>query len=82
MVERLSLVDSAFFEVETENTDDKVNHYTRVLRHYGALFMEFRDAWAEGDGDRVVRCWKLFLPHFRAAGCTKYAWKHFGFSYR
>ena len=77
VVERLSLVDSAFFEVETENTDDKVYHYTRVLCHYGALFMEFRDAWAEGDGDRVVRCWKLFLPHFRAAGCTKYALEAF-----
>lgn len=39
--------------------------------------MEFRDAWAEGDGDRVLRCWKLFLPHFRAAGCTKYALEAF-----
>ena len=22
---------------------------------------------------RVLRCWKLFLPHFKAAGCTKYS---------
>lgn len=34
--------------------------------------MELRDAWAEGDGDRVLRCWKLFLPHFKIAGCRKY----------
>ena len=31
------------------------------------------DAWEEGDGDRVFQCWRLFLPHFRADGCTKYA---------
>ena len=35
--------------------------------------MEFRDAWAEGDGERVLRCWKMFLPHFQAAGHTKYS---------
>ena len=35
--------------------------------------MEFRDAWHEGDGERVLRCWKLFLPHFKVAGCTKYS---------
>ena len=35
--------------------------------------MELRDAWLEGDGQRVIRCWKLFLPHFKAAGCTKYS---------
>lgn len=35
--------------------------------------MEFRDAWAEGDGNRVLRCWKLFMPHFLASGCTKYS---------
>ena len=35
--------------------------------------MEFRDAWAEGDGERVLRCWRLFLPHFQVAGHTKYS---------
>ena len=35
--------------------------------------IEFRDAWAEGDGERVLRCWRLFLPHFRVAGHTKYS---------
>lgn len=35
--------------------------------------MEFRDAWAEGDGGRIYRCWRLLLPHFISYGHTKYA---------
>ncbi len=41
--------------------------------HYGALVTEIWDAWVEGDGNRVILCWKLFMPHFRSSGCTKYA---------
>ena len=41
--------------------------------HFGSLVMEFRDAWAEGDGERVICCWRLFLPHFQVAGHTKYS---------
>lgn len=26
-----------------------------------------------GDADRVLRCWRVFLLHFRASGRTKYA---------
>ena len=35
--------------------------------------MEFTDAWAEGDGECVIRCWKLFLLHFHASNGIKYA---------
>lgn len=34
--------------------------------------MECYDGWHEGDGERVKRCWKLFMPHLKVAGCTKY----------
>lgn len=54
-------------------TGDHVYNYTRVLCHYGAMVMEFRDTWGEGDGERVFRCWHLFLPHFIVAGRTKYS---------
>jgi len=40
---------------------------------FSALFAEFRDAWAEGDGECVFRCWRLMLPHFKTAGRTKYS---------
>lgn len=48
-------------------------NYARALCHFGTLVMEFRDAWAEGDGDRIFQCWQLFMPHFIACGCTKYS---------
>lgn len=35
--------------------------------------MELIDAWHEGNGERVLHCWKLFLPHFKVAGCTKFS---------
>lgn len=58
---------------EIQESDDGVYNYARVLCHYGALITEFRDAWAEGDGDRVYRCWRLMLPHFKSSGRTKYS---------
>ena len=78
VVERLSLVESAFLNTTTNDGDttidaeDRKFNYTRVLCHYGSLATEFRDAWGEGDGERVVRCWKFFMLHFKAAGHTKY----------
>lgn len=74
VVDRLTVVESAF--LGTSNVGDEVDRvysYTRVLCHYGALVTEFRDAWAEGDGKRVVQCWRLCMPHFKATGCTKYS---------
>lgn len=76
VVKRLTLVDSAFHADNQSQTldtsSDMVYNYTRTLCHYGSLMIEFRDAWAEGDGERILRCWRLFLPHFRASGRTKY----------
>ena len=61
VVERMTLVDSAFVSGEDNSedetvTDDTVYNYARVLCHYGSLVMEFRDAWAEGDGCAVGNC--------------------------
>lgn len=56
-------------------TEDRVYNYARVVCHYSAIVTEFRDAWAEGDGDRVYRCWRLMLPHFKSSGRTKYSWE-------
>lgn len=58
---------------EIEDSDDRVYNYARVLCHYGALVTEFKDAWAEGDGERIYRCWRLMLPHFKSSGRTKYS---------
>lgn len=35
--------------------------------------MNFVDAIAEGDGNRIISCWKYLLLHFYAEDKTKYA---------
>ncbi len=51
---------------------DGVFEYARAVLNDGLLLMEFRDAIKEGDGDRIMRCWKFMLPYFHATGHTKY----------
>ena len=73
VVERCSLIEGSFTNEEVVDAGDGMYNYARVSCHYGSLMMEFHDAWHEGDGEKVVRCWKQLLPHFKAAGCTKYS---------
>ena len=35
--------------------------------------MEFNDAIREGDGGRIIRCWRYFLLLFKANKCANYA---------
>ena len=46
---------------------------THNLCPLGSLLMEFTNAWTEGDGERILRCWKFFLLHFYKDGGTKCA---------
>lgn len=73
VVDRMTVVDSAFLDCGTPNTNDPVYNYARVLCHFGSLALLFQDSWREGDGDRQKTCWKLFLPHYQAAKWTKYS---------
>lgn len=41
----------------------------------GLLFMKLRDAIHEGDGPRIIRCWKFMLLYWKHAGHTKYAYE-------
>ena len=72
VVDECTLISSCGEVIET---GDKVYIYARVLCHYGALVAEFKDACAEGDGDRVFRCWQVMLPHFQSSGRIKYSWE-------
>ncbi len=56
-----------------ETTNDDVYNYQCNLLDQGLLYMNFVDAIAEGDGDRIIRCWKYLLLHFYAENKTKYA---------
>ena len=70
VVENCALIDITDVVADTK---DEVYNYARVLCHYGSMLLEFRDAWAEGDGERIFRCWRLLLPHFKASGRMKYS---------
>ena len=39
----------------------------------GMLARNFHDASREGDGERLIRCWKFFILHFKVDGRVKYA---------
>ena len=73
VVNTCTLFDGALTGEEVADIDDSVYNYARTLCHYGSLVMEFIDAWHEGDGWRVTRCWHLLLPHFLVANIHKYA---------
>ena len=73
VVEKYTLVSGSILCQAVEETGDKKYDYSRTLCHYACLALEFTDAWAEGDGMRVLRCWRIFLPHFSAGGRTKYS---------
>ena len=68
-----TLIDGAFTNETVVDNGNGVYNYVRVLFHYGSLVMELIDAWREGDGERVLWCWKLFLPHLKVSGCTKFS---------
>lgn len=54
---------------------DDMYHYQCNFMEHGLLYMNFIDGISEGDGDRILRCWKFLLLHFYADGgsSTKYA---------
>lgn len=59
---------------ETKNIDE-VYSYNCALLEDGLFFLNFLDAIAEGDGNRIIRQYKFLLLSFRADGqqSTKYA---------
>ena len=54
-------------------TDDSVNNYAREVISLGLLYMELVDSVREGDGERLLRCWKFLLPIFKASKRTNYS---------
>ena len=58
----------------TQCSDDMYN-YQLALLEYGMLYKNFCDAVSEGDGGRLVRCWKYFLMIMKKDGARsrKYA---------
>ena len=53
--------------------DDGVLAYAKEVLSLALLWAEFEDAIREGDGLRVIRCWKFFLPIFKVTNHKNYA---------
>ena len=58
---------------ESASCTDGVFDYACSIIGFGLLARNFSDATHEGDGERLIRCWKFFMLHFKADGRTKYA---------
>ena len=58
--------------VSTESYDG-VLQYAQETLTLGLLLMEFNDAIRKGDGGRIMRCWKFFLPIFKSGKRTNYS---------
>ena len=56
-----------------QQAPDGVFNYACAILNDGLLLLELRDAIREGDGPRVIRCWKFMLLHWRHARHTKYS---------
>ena len=59
------------------STEDSIRGYASKALALGLLYTEFVDATREGDGSRIIRCWKYLLVLFRENGRTNYALEAF-----
>lgn len=57
----------------TTQREDYVYNYACVRLSFGMLLRNFNDAVKEGDGMRIVRCWKFLLLIYKANKHHKYA---------
>ena len=75
----LSIGSEATGDVEEEGNQEEAKNENHVLSYacdvltLGLLYMEFADAVREGDGERILRCWRYLLLVFKASGRTNYS---------
>lgn len=67
------------FSKDNPSEVDHVVEYAKETLSLGMIYHEFKDAIKEGDGTRVLRCWKYFLLYFCATGHTDYCIEAFNF---
>ena len=66
-------IESTFIVTTSRDDDDKVLIYSKLLMSVGMVYLEYSDAIKEGDGLRVLRCWRYMLLIFKATGRTNYS---------
>ena len=82
----LSIVDEFInfdFNGDTKpKEDDGVKGYTEIVLSLGMFYWEYSDAIREGDGKRLLRCWRYMLPLFINTGRTNYSLEAFYLLYQ
>ena len=56
---------------------DGVLNYSSSVLNDGLLMLELRDAIREGDGPRIIRCWKIMMIYYKYANHVNYTWEAF-----
>ena len=73
VVKEFTVIPETLLGEPVVDSGDHVYGYARVLCHFASLVLLFEDAWKEGDGERVLRLWKIMMLHFHSERKTKYA---------
>ena len=65
----LSTIIKKFIDVSFNSTarpinNDRISLYAEQVLSIGSLHAEFTDAIREGDGTRVIRCWRYLMSYF------------------
>ncbi|XP_028410550.1 uncharacterized protein LOC114533248 [Dendronephthya gigantea] len=59
---------SVTVDTTSDEDQDDMFSYQKALLEYGMLILNFWDAISEGDGERIMRCWRFFLLYLRTEG--------------
>lgn len=56
-----------------DTSSDNVCNYFKHLLGLGLFYIEYSDAIREGDGERILRCWRYLLVIFKNSGRKNYS---------
>lgn len=73
LVDKFVNLDTVFAEQVKEAEDSTVFDYTCQVITLGLLYLNFKDAVREGDGDRDITVWKYFMLIWMATGHKNYS---------
>ena len=62
-----------FFNSSVSFSGDRIHDYTKYLMSIGCMYLLFKDAIKEGDGNKVLQSYRYLLPVFINAGRCNYA---------
>ena len=66
-------IDFSYNRSDKSTSNDLVQEYAIQILSLGFFYLEFSNSVKEGDGERILRCWRYLLPIFWNSGRTNYA---------